>query len=240
MKTKLRKGINSVIGELKQKLSDEEFIVDELGTKTVEVINANFEADSGYILRKPDLNYVEREIDWYNSQSLYVNDMDGKLPKIWSNISSENGYINSNYGYLIYSSKNHDQYHNAVWALIQEPTSRRAIMIYTRPSMHYDYNEYGMNDFVCTNTVQYLIRNGFLDVIVNMRSNDAVYGYNNDWHWQRYIQERMCKTLNKYEKFDGIMSIRPGMIYWNAGSFHVYERHFKILEDYNEESNSNS
>jgi|TARA_R110002124_G_scaffold224409_1_gene389803 thymidylate synthase len=232
-----RKGINSVIGELKQKLFDEEFIIDKEGTKTVEVINANFEADSSYILREPNLDYVQREVDWYNSQSLNVNDIDGKLPKIWLNISSDNGFINSNYGYLIHNSENHDQYENAAWALLQDPTSRRAIMIYTRPSMHYDYDSCGMNDFVCTNTVQYLLRDGFLDVIVNMRSNDAVYGYNNDWHWQRYVQENMCRTLNDSgtnwaDIFDGI--VRPGKIHWNAGSFHVYERHFKILEDYNE------
>jgi thymidylate synthase len=61
----------------------------------------------------------------------------------------------------------------------------------------------------------------YLDCIVNFRSNDAVFGFNNDALWAKYIQQRLAKDLQ----------VNVGKLYWNAGSLHVYERHFKYLED---------
>ena len=61
------------------------------------------------------------------------------------------------------------------------PNSRRAIMIYNRPQIWNEYNIDGCNDFICTNSVAYYIRNGELHCSVSMRSNDVVYGYKNDY-----------------------------------------------------------
>jgi thymidylate synthase len=77
-----------------------------------------------------------------------------------------------------------------------------------------------MSDFICTNAVQYLIRNGKLDVVVQMRSNDVVFGYRNDFAWQEHIANMVCTELG----------IKLGNIYWNVGSMHVYERHFKFID----------
>jgi thymidylate synthase len=68
-------------------------------------------------------------------------------------------------------------------------------MIYTRPSMQFEYNRAGMSDFMCTNTVQYLIRGGNVHAIVNMRSNDVVFGYKNDYAWQNHVLHRVAKEL---------------------------------------------
>jgi thymidylate synthase len=76
-----------------------------------------------------------------------------------------------------------------------------------------------MSDFVCTNAVQYFIRNNKLTTIVQMRSNDLVWGYRNDYAWQREVQRRMADEL----------SIEPGALLWHAGSLHVYERHFDYI-----------
>ena len=97
-------------------------------------------------------------------------------------------------------------------------------MIYTRPSMQSDYREDGMSDFMCTNTVQYLIRDNRLEVVVQMRSNDVVFGYKNDLAWQVEVQSRLVEDLNR------TMNISSGRIYWQVGSLHIYERHFKYLE----------
>ncbi|MGZ7196727.1 hypothetical protein ACXWOC_11115, partial [Streptococcus pyogenes] len=75
--------------------------------------------------------------------------------------------------------------------LIEKPDSRRAIMIYTRPSMQVDFERDGMSDFMCTNNVQYLIRDGRVHAIVNMRSNDVVFGFRNDYAWQKYVLESL-------------------------------------------------
>ena len=102
-------------------------------------------------------------------------------------------------------------------------------MIYTRPSMHYDYNNGGMSDFMCTNTVQYLIRDNKLNALVYMRSNDAVFGYKNDYAWQRHVQYEVWDYLrNAGPKFN---DLGIGSIYWNVASLHVYERHFKFVNE---------
>jgi thymidylate synthase len=92
--------------------------------------------------------------------------------------------------------------------------------------MHGDAVAYGKNDFMCTNTVQALIRNDRLFLIVNMRSNDAIYGYKNDYAWHKYVQDQLVEML--YSKYN---NLKAGPIYWQVGSLHIYPRHFKLVEE---------
>lgn len=211
-------------------LLTEKWLSEDYTNGTIELVGESFVADVPTIFGKPNDDYVERELQWYRSGSLYVNDIPGGAPKIWQQISSSTGKINSNYGHLLLSPSNGNQLSNVIIALMQDPGSRRATAIYTRPTMHSDWNAGGMQDFVCTNAVQYLIRNDELMVIVQMRSNDVVFGYRNDYAWQRYIQELIVSTLRGSDKFE---QLRPGRIIWHAASLHVYERHFWMLEHYN-------
>jgi thymidylate synthase len=94
-------------------------------------------------------------------------------------------------------------------------------MIYTRPSMWDDYNHNGMSDFMCTNAVQYMIRDERLIVVVQMRSNDVVFGYRNDYAWQNYVAWQLC---------DDLQLVREPKIIWNVGNLHVYERHFDMVK----------
>ena len=196
---------------------------DKVGTEPdmLEVTGASFIADASYIFMKPNASYIERELAWYESMSLNVNDIPGGPPKIWRDVASTNGLINSNYGYLVYSEDNHSQFANALDTLRHDRDSRRAVMIYTRPSMHEDYAFDGMSDFVCTNVVQYVIRGSFLHAIVQMRSNDAVYGYRNDYAWQRAVQMRMLLALRRTYP-----TLVLGSMTWQVGSLHIYPRHF--------------
>ena len=201
-------------------LVEQDFVIDKTGVKTIEMMAAQFIADEPCIFGTVDSDYVLRELKWYQSQSLNVNDIPGGAPKVWKDVADENGYINSNYGWCVYSGDNGNQYENVFNELRQNPNSRRAIMIYTRPHMHYDYKFLGMNDFMCTNTVQYLIRDDKLHALVNMRSNDVIYGYKNDFAWQQYVALELCDELG----------IQLGDIVWNVGSLHVYERHFHLVK----------
>jgi thymidylate synthase len=201
------------IGEL----MDSNFVIDKTGVKTIEMIGATFEADEPTIFGEVNDEYVERELEWYRSMSLFVEDIPGKTPAIWQQVASKHGKINSNYGWAIWHSKNYCQYENVLHELMNFPNSRRAVMIYTRPSMWDDYNENGMSDFMCTNAVQYMIRDGQLVAVVQMRSNDVVFGYRNDYAWQRYVADQLTKALG--------LDVEPKII-WHVGSLHVYERHF--------------
>jgi thymidylate synthase len=197
-----------------------EYITDKTGVKTIEIIGAQFLADEPAIFGTVNQEYVAREIEWYKSQSLNINDIPGGAPAAWKLTANEYGEINSNYGWCIYSQENGNQYDHVVEELRKNPSSRRAIMIYTRPHMWYDYNFLQKNDFMCTNTVQYLVRNGYLNVIVNMRSNDVIFGYKNDFAWQHYVALQLCDELG----------LPLGDIIWNVGSLHVYERHFNLIK----------
>lgn len=201
-------------------LAYENYVTDKTGVKTIEMIGAQFVADEPAIFGKVDEDYVRRELEWYKSESLNVNNIPGGPPKIWQQVSTKEGWINSNYGWCIWNPDNFSQYNKCMAQLKADKNSRRAIMIYTRPSMQDDYNDNGMSDFMCTNTVQYLIRNGELYALVNMRSNDVVYGYKNDYAWQNYVQQSLAADLG----------VEVGPLIWNVGSLHVYERHFSLVK----------
>ena len=194
---------------------------------TVEIVGATFLADEETIFGAINEDYISRELSWYLSQSLFVDEIPGGAPKIWKQIASDHGEINSNYGYLMHSTKNGDQLTKVVDCLISDPKSRRAVAVYTRPSIHDDWNRDGMADFICTNAVQYLIRDGKLHVVVQMRSNDAIFGYRNDYAWQKYMQEIIAAMLHSAK-----VPVTLGRIIWNVGSLHVYERHFWLLEEF--------
>jgi thymidylate synthase len=118
-----------------------------------------------------------------------------------------------------------NQYNLALEELLQNPESRRAIMIYTRPSMWLEYNKDGRSDFMCTNDVQYLIRDGSVHAVVQMRSNDAWAGYRNDRAWQQHVLEKITAGLNAHGR-----SYQVGNLYWNAGSLHVYARNYYLVD----------
>lgn len=209
----------------KKKYENKEFVIDKSGVKMLEIVNANFIADEETIIGTLNA-YAHRELEWYKSQSLNVYDIPAPVPEIWKKVADSKGYINSNYGWCVYSNTNYNQFQSVLNELCNNPYSRRAIMIYTRPSMWVDYSYDGRSDFICTNTVQYLIRNNKLDVVVQMRSNDAHFGYKNDLYWQIYVASELLVWYNSETN----NNIELGDIHWNAGSLHVYEKDFALVE----------
>jgi thymidylate synthase len=216
--------------ELYDKIQNEDFVELKGGVKTVEIISPRIQLDpaSKYLNfgpRKTPKKYVEAELQWYDSQSLSV-DFIAEYGKIWKHVSDDNGFIHSNYGYLIYSPGNFLQYNNALSQLKDDASTRRATMIYTRPSMQYEYNANGMSDFICTFATQQFIRNNKLLYIVYMRSNDVIYGLFNDFAWHAEVYERLYNDL-----LDTYPNLEYGSIIWNAASFHAYDRHFDMIQN---------
>lgn len=197
-----------------------QFTTDRTGAKTIEIIGATFLADEDYIVREPNYDYVARELKWYESTSRNVNDIPGVVPAIWKSIATEDGMINSNYGWCVWSDENFNQYENVLKELRANPDSRRATMIYNRPSMHQDFNRDGMNDFMCTFANSFFIRDNKLISHYIMRSTDAVFGFNNDVAWAMHVQKKLARDLE----------VLPGNLIWTSANIHVYERHFGALE----------
>ena len=209
---------NHFINELKLK----KFTIDKTGARTIEMIGASFEADEPSIFGKVNEEYVQKELRWYESESTNINDIYGderEPPQAWQYSANSHGEINSNYGHLIHSEKYHKQFENVIVELHRNPDSRRASMVYQRPSIWHEYNDNGKNDFICTNAVTYYIRDNRLHCVVQMRSNDVVFGYKNDFAWQQHVLAEVADELNR----------DAGNIYWQVQNLHVYERHFDLV-----------
>ena len=228
----------------------------ENGTK--ELLHQVFLADKNYIVRKPKEPYQTNELNWFISQSRNIKDLKtfaGFIPKIWKEISEVDGTINSNYGWCCLSKENGSQFEHAMRHLELDKNSRRAIMIYNRPSMHNDWSknrevivEYINNgitpvdsdswinfdshmyntikgDFMCCQNNHFIIRGNKLIMTVHMRSLDAVFGYNADYIWFDYIFNLAVQYLKKTYE-----DLERGDMVIYADSVHVYEMHYKDLE----------
>jgi thymidylate synthase len=178
---------------------------------------------------------------WYESGSTNIKDIHGENkapPAAWLYAADDHGNINSNYGHLVFSDKYHSQYKQAFNELVRNPDSRRAQMVYNRPSIWVEYDEGGKSDFICTNAQTFYIRDGKLHMVSQMRSNDVVFGYKNDYAWAQYVMTKFVKEWNDmanehnvstYSQ-DPIQTITKGDLIWSVMNLHVYDRHFKLVE----------
>ena len=238
-RTENEKILLKVYKELYDKLEAGDFVNDKadgkskdiVGTKCVEIINCNIK---GLDPRQPILDfgprktpekYCQRELDWYLSEDLNIKGHVDNV-KIWTQVCDKDGFINSNYGNLVFGKENFKQYQHVVDELKVHPDSRRALIVFTRPSIWLEYNADGMSDFICTISAQVFIRNGKLYYINTMRSNDSILGYGSDFYFACYVYNRLFNDLK-----ETYPDLEIGQIDWNAGSFHLYEAHFDLLRD---------
>lgn len=186
----------------------------------IEIINANFIADEDTIFGEVNADYVRREIAWYESMSLNVNDIEAPIPRIWQEVANGNGEILSNYGWCVFSPDNFSQYEHVLEELRTKPESRRAIMIYSRPRLWLEYNASGISDFMCCTHNHFFIRDNKLISIVSFRSNDAIFGYRNDLQWMKYVHKKLSTDLE----------VGLGDMHWHAESLHIYPRHHGLVK----------
>ena len=221
-----------IIKMLKEKYKKQQF--DSLGN--ISILSASFVVTTNDMLKEPNEEYIQRELEWYLSESLNVNDIPGKTPKIWEQVSDKDGFINSNYGWTTFSKENYSQFDKVLAELSKNNKySRQGVIIFIRPTMHEDSKRNGMHDFICTYCYNFKIERDIdgidkLYMMVNMRSNDCVFGYLNDKGFADYVFNRMLNELQKTYP-----ELQKGVMFWKADNFHVYPRHFKYLEETIEE-----
>lgn len=221
-----------IIKMLKEKYKKQQF--DSLGN--ISILSASFVVTTNDMLKEPNEEYIQRELEWYLSESLNVNDIPGKTPKIWEQVSDKDGFINSNYGWTTFSKENYSQFDKVLEELSKNNKySRQGVIIFIRPTMHEDSKRNGMHDFICTYCYNFKIEKDIdgidkLYMMVNMRSNDCVFGYLNDKGFADYVFNRMLNELQKTYP-----ELQKGVMFWKADNFHVYPRHFKYLEETIEE-----
>lgn len=221
--------VNDIRDYFFDELAAQRYTIDKTGAKTIEMLGASFIADEPSIFGVPSQEYIAAEIKWYESGSTNINDIHGEdkePPAAWLYAADQHGNINSNYGHLVDSPKFYNQYYNAIDELVSNPDSRRAQMVYNRPSIWAEYNENGKSDFICTNAQTFYIRDNKLHMVSQMRSNDVVFGYKNDYAWAQHLMDRALDNLNE----EGY-NLAKGDLTWQVMSLHVYERHFDLVSN---------
>jgi thymidylate synthase len=173
---------------------------------------ANFES------RKLSLDYIKREFLWYLRADKYDTRIE-KYAKMWTEVKTHEGVINSNYGQYLFGEYGSFRY--VTLTLENDKDSRRACMTILKSDHLYLNNP----DIPCTYALSFRIRDNKLNMTVRMRSQDAILGMGSDAPAFSFIHEMVYEVLLKTYP-----DLQPGNYYHSADSFHVYERHLGILE----------
>lgn len=173
----------------------------------------NFEA------RKMNLNYTKDEFLWYLRGNRFDLTICEKAT-IWKSIINKDGSLNSNYGQYIFGPTG--QFDRVVDFLSHDKDSRRAsIMILSSEHIRSE-----TNDLPCTYSMNFRIRENKLNMSVGMRSQDACFGMGSDIPTFSFVHEMLFNALK-----DFYPDIEYGNYFHHVDSFHVYERHFKMLKE---------
>lgn len=177
-------------------------------------------------LRTTKYDYLYNELQWYLSQDLSIKNHPGiESNPIWSKICSNNGLINSNYGYLVFGKGNYNQYEHALAQMAKNKNTKHAVMIYNRPEIVQQWNDgvHANSDFICTYATSFMVQDDELHMMITMRSNDLTTGFFNDFGWQVFVYKKFLADVRKFH------DLNIGKIHWHTDNMHIYERDYDLL-----------
>jgi thymidylate synthase len=148
------------------------------------------------------------ELLWYLTED---NCLDFIVPYIpdYRKYSEDGVSIYGGYGPRIFRQRGHDQLLNIITLLRKRPTSRKAVVqIFNAEDLANHHK-----DIPCTTTLQFLVRDELVHLIVTMRSNDAYIGLPHDVFCFTMLQEIVTRSLNR----------ELGTYIHFVGSMHLYE-----------------
>ncbi len=177
--------------------------------------------------RDPNWAWACMEVLWYLSLSDSVEPLLLLSPnyKRFLDEGSESDYgaygrrLMHNPGHDMAVDGKHHQLMSVCKTLQKDPNSRQAVVSL------WDSQDLAMHgrrkNIPCTLTLQFLVRDGKLDLICNMRSNDAWIGFIYDTFAYRVFQRLVANALG----------IAPGDYHHVVGSMHLYEKNAKAAEE---------
>ena len=169
-------------------------------------------------IRKMPMRYAIGELAWYLSGSNRVSDI-SRFAKKWTEISDDGIHNNSAYGWRIFEKFNFDQWEHVKQLIQRDPNTRQAI-IHIK-----DADNRPTKDTPCTVYLQFLLRDGKLNMSVHMRSNDLWMGVPYDMFSFCFLQMKMAMELG----------VEIGKYTHYAGSLHMYQRDYETaLRNLNE------
>jgi len=116
-----------------------------------------------------------------------------------------------------YGPKVSEQMRYVIECLKYDKDSRQAIISIWREMPRQS------SDIPCTLTMQFLIRKGRLNTVVNMRSSDSWLGWPYDVFTFSMISWYVCLALNEFSE----TTITPRTLHLNCGSQHLYEKNWE-------------
>lgn len=139
----------------------------------------------------------------------------------WLNFSDDGVHIRGScYGNRIFSpTEGESQWTRMLTLLKSDLQTRRAILSVQQPAD--EALRPSSNDVPCVTSCQFVVRDGKVNAILHMRSNDVIWGLPYDVFFFTMIQEMLALSLN----------LDLGDYYHFAGSMHVYSRHFERAEN---------
>lgn len=194
------------------------------GEKIIELEDYGFQLKpynrfSNFEGRKLSLDYIKAEFIWYMTGDKY-NVSIGEFAKMWKTLVNTDGSINSNYGQYIFGQQN--QFGRVADLLKKDKDSRRgSIIILSAEHLASD-----TRDYPCTYSINFRIRNNTLNMSVSMRSQDAIFGLGADIPCFSFVHEMMYLILKETHT-----ELEYGEYHHRADSFHVYEKHFGMLQE---------
>ena len=200
------------------------------GLRIKELINSSICIDMNYPIisipeRKLGYKFMAREAWWILSGR---NDVESikDYSKVISTFSNDNYHFDGAYGPRVV-----DQIRYIVDSLAQDLNTRQAVLTIWRA------NPRASKDIPCTVSIQWLIRDGYICCIDNMRSSDIWLGVPYDIFNFTMLTGYIMLLL----KERGIKNLKLGNLYLNAGSQHLYEDNWekaqKLIQKYTEWDN---
>lgn len=116
------------------------------------------------------------------------------------------------------------QWRTAVKTLVDDPDSRRAVIVINQPYDNSIAAWSGSKDVPCTLALQFFVRGTSLHMHVTMRSNDLFWGLTSDLFSFTLMQELMMLELR--EASPKFCDLQLGEYIHTDGSLHIYERHY--------------
>lgn len=157
------------------------------------------------------------EFLWYLARTNDLGFISYYVPR-YSEFSDDGRTIYGGYGPRLFDMHGINQVENVIKILRKKPDSRQAVIQLFDASDIVDDHK----DIPCTCTLQFMIRNGRLNMFTNMRSNDAYLGLPHDIFAFTMFQEIMARSLN----------VELGEYKHAVGSLHLYLENRNDAEQY--------
>lgn len=201
---------------LNQTLTNNEYTVCPRGHEVKEILGYNYKTS----ISRPIITIAERKLNYpfMFAEAHWICSGKNSYDYITGYLKDYGAYSDDKFTYNgAYGPKIMDQISWAAAELANDMDSRRAYVNIWRerpgPSA----------DIPCTCGYQFIIRDGKLNALVNMRSQDVVFGMPYDIFTFSMIAVLMQQVLWKHHD----IGVATGNLYVRAGSMHLYARHYE-------------